>query len=214
MIANERIKNLKAKIAIVVMATMAIVGLDVRAYATEAVFTLSADTVYLDLGQKKDLAVESTVGVGRIDISSSDDSVVTLSDDKIFLDRDSAIVELEGKKVGTAVITFEAVDFAVFETEEEQNGISRTVTVVVEEGDNPSGGSNKSGGDYNNGKMDDDRGVTIPNTSVGGDTPNTGQGQQNNDNLDFAVGVLPVIVAVVAVLVYMRRVNKRHRKFE
>ena len=100
------------------------------------VFTVSATRVGLRPEQKKSLSIQSTVGIGRIDIESSDEAVVSVDKAAVFVDLNAVEVGLTAGKVGTATIALTTSNFAIVGTEGRKNVISQTVAVTVtEDGD-------------------------------------------------------------------------------
>lgn len=212
------------------------VELPVAVYAAENnVFEVSATRISLRPEQKKTLSVRSAIGIGRINIESSDEAVVSVNKAAVFIDLDAVEVELTAKKTGVATITLTTSNFAIFETEESKNGISQSVTVTVAESGDSDGSdstddtdntddSSDSSDERNTGTGSDDEDIIVPNTFAddGADktsntttkSPVTGEGNQGGDEGMTVIYMLPIALIMGTVVLYLRRKNKMHRKFE
>lgn len=221
------------------------VELPVAVYAAENnVFEVSATRISLRPEQKKTLSVRSAIGIGRINIESSDEAVVSVNKAAVFIDLDAVEVELTAKKTGVVTITLTTSNFAIFETEESKNGISQSVTVTVAESgdsddsdsidntDNTNNTDNTDNADdssdssdeRNTGTGSDDEDIIVPNTFADDGanktsnttikSPVTGGGNQGGDEGMTVIYMLPIALIMGTVVLYLRRKNKMHRKFE
>ena len=88
-------------------------------------------------GGSSSFSISASNAAGRVDISTSDSSVATVSVKSKWLDNNSVTVKVTGKKVGTATITVRLSDAATFD--EEVLNKTYKITVKVTE---PKSGNN------------------------------------------------------------------------
>ena len=109
-------------------------------------FTVDNTNVTVKVGQKTTVKVTATNSAGRLDISSADANIAIYSKESIFLDNNTEIIEIEGKKIGKTEITIIATaNYATYD-EKRLEGEKQTITVNV---------------------ISDDQQVNVPNTAKG-----------------------------------------------
>ena len=79
---------------------------------------VSAEQLNMYEGDTKTFTIEAVNSVGKIDIESSDPSIVTVSEDSCWLDNDVLTVTTNGVKKGKASITISYTDVASYDKEE------------------------------------------------------------------------------------------------
>lgn len=227
---NKKIKS-KIKMACIAVVALACV-MPVRVFAVDTNgFEVSISSVKLQPGEEKKFAITPTNGVGRLNISSSNEQVAAVSESAVFLDGGSEEVTITAGKIGRAMITILATDnFADFETESILEGQSATINVTVAEEipDGPGGQDSPDGPDSPVGPIDPvdpvdpkesgdeggDGDEELPVPSTAGTTPNTGSNTDDNNGGVELLYVFPVILIGV-IIVYNRYFGKnKRRKFE
>ena len=98
-------------------------------YVYAAGISISASSLTIDVGGSKSFTIKASSAAGRVDISSSDKSVATVSSASQFLDNSSVKITVKGKKEGKAKITIKLTDVATYEGKS-LSGI-KTVTITV-----------------------------------------------------------------------------------
>lgn len=165
-ISNSR-KNL-----IVVLAITFFMIFSTTSIGAQGNFTISKSSVTLTVGQTTTFSINVTDCEGRFDITSSDSSVVKVSNASEWIDSNKSIT-LTALKAGTANITITASN--VSDTSENDVTGSKTISVTVKEkpstNENTTGGNNTSGGNTTGGNT--------TNTTTGGNTTNTSSGKTN-----------------------------------
>ena len=96
-------------------------------------FNLSASSITIHPGESTTLTIAADNSAGKINIASSDPSVVSINPSVIFLDLNSETITLSANALGSATISVEASsNFATYD-EEVLAGVTKTVTVNVVE---------------------------------------------------------------------------------
>ena len=97
----------------------------------EGTFSVSENSITLNIGEKKTIGVTATNAAGKLLISSSNTKVATVSPNAIFPDNNTEYITIEAKSAGKATITVLASDeFATYD-EEILEGMKRTIAVNV-----------------------------------------------------------------------------------
>ena len=97
---------------------------------------LSSTDIKVKNGSTKTFDIVLSKAVGLFSLSSTDDSVATVDEEKVWLeaigkDTDTKTVVVKGNKIGNTQIVINLADVATFDTEEELFG-SYTINVMVE----------------------------------------------------------------------------------
>lgn len=96
-------------------------------------FNLSASSITMHPGESTTLMIAADNSAGKINIASSDPSVVSINPSVIFLDLNSEPITLSANALGSATISVKASsNFATYD-EEVLAGVTKTVTVNVVE---------------------------------------------------------------------------------
>lgn len=96
-------------------------------------FNLSASSITMHPGESTTLMIAADNSAGKINIASSDPSVVSINPSVIFLDLNSEPITLSANALGSVTISVEASsNFATYD-EEVLTGVTKTVTVNVVE---------------------------------------------------------------------------------
>ncbi|MBQ6593867.1 hypothetical protein IJI00_02280 [Candidatus Saccharibacteria bacterium] len=96
-------------------------------------FNLSASSITMHPGESTTLMITADNSAGKINIASSDPSVVSINPSVIFLDLNSEPITLSANALGSVTISVEASsNFATYD-EEVLAGVTKTVTVNVVE---------------------------------------------------------------------------------
>ena len=100
-------------------------------------FNVSVSSVTMNAGESKSISVTANNAAGRLNISSSNSKVATVSPSAIFVDNNSENIVVEAVSAGTAVITVVASkNFATYSDETILEGVKKTITInVIEEDD-------------------------------------------------------------------------------
>ena len=91
--------------------------------------SVSPTSLTISPGSSKSFTIKASSAAGRVDISSSDTSVATVSSSSKFLDNSSVKITVKGKKEGTAKITIKLTDVATYEGKTLSG--SKTVNITV-----------------------------------------------------------------------------------
>lgn len=97
-------------------------------------FSVSPSTVTIYPGESKTITITSNNSVGKLNISSSNTSIVSVSDGVLFIDNpdSSKKFTITGKSIGsTNVSVVASSDYASFEEEKPLTGLTKTVKVNV-----------------------------------------------------------------------------------
>ena len=106
--------------------------------------SVSKSNISMKPGGKVSFNIKANSAAGRVDISSSDASVATISPNSVWVDNDSKTITVTGKKDGTAVITVKAVDVAGYDGKVIKSSYRINVTVKTPEKDTRSTNNNLS----------------------------------------------------------------------
>lgn len=217
-------RTFKNKLAypIMLIALLFVAFTPIRVFAEAEAFILSTTSMNLKADQTEGFTIGTEIGAGRIDITSSDETVATVDKEAIFLDKsqstsgpDEASVTVTAIGVGSATITITTTDFADFDTLESLNGITKTIDVVVEEGTTrPTGPDTLVDPENTDNGESDDESEYLPVPSTASRTPDTG-GNTDGDNGGaelFYIFPVTIIGGIIIYSIYFGK-NKR-RKFE
>ena len=89
--------------------------------------SVSTGSLKIQKGGKASFTVKASNAAGKINISSSDTSVATVSEGSLWLDNSSASITVKGIKTGSCKITVKCVDVSTYDEET----VSGTYTVKV-----------------------------------------------------------------------------------
>ena len=119
-------KNLKYFILTIVLAVCLL------PYTVFAAGNVSVSTTKLTVkkGSTATFKITANNAAGRVDITSSNPSVATVSDSSLFLDMQSGTITVTGKSAGTTTITIVTTDVTTYD-DEDISGKKYTVTVTV-----------------------------------------------------------------------------------
>ena len=116
------------KIIYAILLSLASLFFAVGAYAAGSI-TVSRTSFSLEKGSSGSFTVKATNAAGRVDISSSNTSVATVSESSVFLDNSSVTVKVTAVSAGKATVTVKVVDAATYDEEVLSNTYSISVTV-------------------------------------------------------------------------------------
>ena len=115
-----------------------------RAYATEG-FSVSISDITLHPGESTSFTITASNSAGKIDISSSDTDIASVSASSIFLDLNSQDITVTAGGLGSATISVTASsEFATYD-EEILEGESYDIVVNVVEKSQPGDGPGEPG---------------------------------------------------------------------
>lgn len=92
--------------------------------------TTSTKNLTITEGSSASFNIKASNAVGRVDISSSNTSIATVSTSNVWIENQSVSVKVKGKKVGTTTIVVKKTDVATFDGEELTGNIVINVKVV------------------------------------------------------------------------------------
>lgn len=98
--------------------------------------TVSTTNLNVIKGSTSSFTITANNSAGRIEISSSNPSVATVSESSIFLDMQSNTITVKGNKVGTATIKVYASDVTTYD-DEDLSGKTYQINVTVSEKKQP-----------------------------------------------------------------------------
>ena len=78
---------------------------------------VSSNELNMKVGERKTFKIVANNAAGRVDISSSDSSIVTISKSSIFLDMNSDTITVTAKKAGKATVNVILTDIATYDSE-------------------------------------------------------------------------------------------------
>ena len=91
--------------------------------------SVSTSKLTVDVGSSSSFTIKASNAAGRIDITSSDTSIATVSSNSQFLDNSSVKIKVNGKKEGTVTITIKLKDIATYDRVPLTGSKKITVTV-------------------------------------------------------------------------------------
>lgn len=97
-----------------------------------ASFSISASKQTLNIGDTASVTIKADDCLGQFSISSSDSSVVSISDTSKWLENNSSTITITAKKAGKATITFTAKNVSDTAGDNDITG-SKSVTITVSE---------------------------------------------------------------------------------
>ena len=92
---------------------------------------VSTRNININVGKSSSFTVSANNAAGRVDISTSNSGVASISSSSLFLDNNSSGVTVTGNSAGTATITVRVVDAATYDEEPLNNTYTITVNVVA-----------------------------------------------------------------------------------
>ncbi len=84
-------------------------------FANASGISLSTSSITLEVGKTSTFTIKASSAAGRVDISSSNKSVATVSSSSQFLDSNSVKIKVTAKSVGTSTINVKLTDVATYE---------------------------------------------------------------------------------------------------
>lgn len=129
---------MKKRLAISILLIISLLSISISSYATIGSFSVSASSS-INVGATTNLNITATKCGGRFTISSSDSSIVSISESSKWVETGSETITLTGKKAGTATITVTASD--VGDTSPESAKVTGSKTVKITVKDSSGGGS-------------------------------------------------------------------------
>ena len=94
--------------------------------------TVSTTNIRIIKGTSSSFKITANNAAGRVDISSSDSTVATVSTSSLFLDMQTETVTVKGNKIGNTTITVYLSDATTYD-EESLTGKQYIINVVVYE---------------------------------------------------------------------------------
>lgn len=95
--------------------------------------SVSTKNISMEPNSTKTFTISATNAAGRVEITSSDSNVATVSSTSEFLDNNSVSITVSSKSVGTTTIKVTATDVATYDMEEVRTSYNITISVVTPE---------------------------------------------------------------------------------
>lgn len=114
-------------------------------YAKAASYDVTVTSKTVTVGNSVTLTIKGNDLAGRFDLSSSNSSVASLSNNSLFIDNDSKSITITTKSVGTTTITIIPTDVTAYDNNTITGNKTITITVEDKPTSNPSTGGNNSG---------------------------------------------------------------------
>ena len=89
--------------------------------------TTSTTNLTITKGSTASFTITANNAAGRLDLSSSNSNVASISDSKVWVDNQSVTIKVTGKSVGTSKIVIKKTDVATYDSEV----LSGTITINV-----------------------------------------------------------------------------------
>ena len=147
-------------------------------------FSVNKSSATIKEGKTTTFTIDGSSATGKVNITSSDVTVATVSSSSVWLENSSSTITITGKKAGTATIT---VSGKVSDSKGEESVITKTISVTVEAEKIDNGDSNNNSG----GSTGSNNGTTNNNTgSNSGTTTEQPETKSTNAYLS-TLGVTP-----------------------
>lgn len=114
-------------------------------YVKAASYDVTVTSKTVTIGNSVTLTIKGNDLAGRFDLSSSNSSVASLSNNSLFIDNNSASITITAKSVGTTTITIIPTDVTAYDNNTITGNKTITITVKDKPTSNPSTGGNNSG---------------------------------------------------------------------
>lgn len=114
-------------------------------YVKAASYDVTVTSKTVTIGNSVTLTIKGNNLAGRFDLSSSNSSVASLSNNSLFIDKNSTSITITAKSVGTATITIIPTDVTAYDNNTITGNKTITITVKDKPTSNPSTGGNNSG---------------------------------------------------------------------
>lgn len=114
-------------------------------YVKAASYDVTVTSKTVTVGNSVTLTIKGNDLAGRFDLSSSNSSVASLSNNSLFIDKNSTSITITAKSVGTATITIIPTDVTDYDNNTITGNKTITITVNNKPTSNPSTGGNNSG---------------------------------------------------------------------
>lgn len=114
-------------------------------YVKAASYDVTVTSKTVTVGNSVTLTIKGNDLAGRFDLSSSNSSVASLSNNSLFIDKNSTSITITAKSVGTATITIIPTDVTAYDNNTITGNKTITITVKDKPTSNPSTGGNNSG---------------------------------------------------------------------
>lgn len=114
-------------------------------YVKAASYDVTVTSKTVTVGNSVTLTIKGNDLAGRFDLSSSNSSVASLSNNSLFIDNNSASITITAKSVGTTTITIIPTDVTAYDNNTITGNKTITITVKDKPTSNPSTGGNNSG---------------------------------------------------------------------
>lgn len=114
-------------------------------YVKAASYDVTVTSKTVTVGNSVTLTIKGNDLAGRFDLSSSNSSVASLSNNSLFIDNNSTSITITAKSVGTATITIIPTDVTAYDNNTITGNKTITITVKDKPTSNPSTGGNNSG---------------------------------------------------------------------
>lgn len=95
--------------------------------------SVSTKNISMEPNSTKTFTISATNAAGRVEITSSDSNVATVSSTSEFLDNNSVSITVSSKSAGTTTIKVTATDVATYDMEEVRTSYNITISVVTPE---------------------------------------------------------------------------------
>ena len=170
------------KIKYLIVSALLAILMPVQVFAVGNI-TPSLINLTVTKGETATFTITATNAAGRVDISSADESIVTIDKTSEWLENDNVVITVTGISKGATTIDIELVDVATFDEEELIGNYIVSVTVTNPEDDNPSDDDEPQDSDEaDEPDGTDETDPEVPNTS--GDSSDNKT--QETDNAGFA----------------------------
>ena len=124
---------------IVILLFVMILSISLISNAATGSFSVSASSTNINVGSTTNINITAKDCGGKFTITSSDSSIVSVSESSKWIESGSQSITVTGKKAGTATITVTASD--VGDTSENEVSGSKTIKITVKDSGSSTGGS-------------------------------------------------------------------------
>jgi len=162
--------NKKALKNITVLSILLISMLICNMVFAAGIFSVNKSSIELKEGKTSTFTIDGATATGKVEISSSDTSVATVSSSSVWLEKSSSTITVTAQKAGTATIT---VTGLVADEKGIEDTVTRTIKVTVKSEETNNSGSNNNSG---------------TNTSTNNGTTNNNSGGNNNSTTNNNTG--------------------------
>lgn len=115
--------------------------------------TISTSNINIVKGSSANFTITATNAAGRVDITSSNSSIATISQSSVFLDMQSSTINVVGNSVGTTTIRVYVTDGTTYDDEDLTGRVYNINVTVVEPNNNQTPNTNTNNNLSKNNKL-------------------------------------------------------------